>query len=83
MTEEQERKEEGQASPHPRLKTLDCEVHVVSFSQSSESVQTATLVVILQKLDKALVEAVCQKLVPKHLVQRAFRPSEHDSRQEG
>lgn len=36
----------------------DCQVHGVAFSQRSQSVQTATLVVILQKLNKT-----CRKTV--------------------
>lgn len=120
MTEEEEGKEKGQPSPHPRLETLygggkrtqgivcqlwisvipqtflsnwetlaslvmqaiqhrierttpeliqynltwrditaavsvptNCQVHVVPFAQSSEPVQTAALVVVLEELDKA------------------------------
>lgn len=74
MTKEQEGQKEGQASPHPRLETLNCQVHVVTLSQGSKSVQTATLVVVLEKLDKTLVQAVGEKLIPEHLVEYAFRP---------
>lgn len=34
----------------------NCKVHVMSFSQSSESVQTTTLVVVLEKLNKAYLQ---------------------------
>lgn len=82
MTKEQEGQKEGQASPHPRLETLNCQVHVVTLSQGSKPVQTATLVIVLEKLDKTLVQAVGEKLIPEHLVEYAFRPSQHHSRQE-
>lgn len=36
----------------------DCQVHGVAFSQRSQSVQTATLVVILQKLNKTCRQTI-------------------------
>lgn len=42
----------------------DCQVHVVPFSERSEPVQTAALVVVLQELDEAFEESREQKDEP-------------------
>lgn len=55
VAKEEERQQEGEASPHPRLEPLHSQVHVVPLPQSSQSVQTATLIVVLQELHKTLV----------------------------
>lgn len=47
----EEWKQEGKATPHPRSKSIDCDVHVVAFTQSSKSVQASLLVVELPELD--------------------------------
>lgn len=58
VTKEQEWQQEGQASPHPGLKPLHSQVHVVPLSQRAQSVQAATLIVILQELHKVLIHGI-------------------------
>lgn len=54
MATEKERQEEGEAPPHPRLEPFHREVQVVPLPQGSQSVETTSLVIVLQELNTAL-----------------------------
>lgn len=81
MTKKQEGQEKCQPFPHPRLKSLHSQIHVVSFSQGPKSVQTSTLIVALQTLNKTLIQGVGYKLVPEYPVHVPLWPCQHDTRQ--
>lgn len=79
VSKEEERKQEGEASPHPRLKALYGEIHRMALAQGSQAVQAPALIVILQELHKALVHGERQELVPELLVHESIWPGQHDS----
>ena len=52
VANEEEGNDEAKPSPHPEVKALHCDVHVVSLPQGLEAVQTPSLVHEHQVLHK-------------------------------
>ena len=52
ITDEEERKQKAESSPHPRMESFNGDIHVMAFTQGFQSIQTALLVSKLKKLYK-------------------------------
>lgn len=61
VADEQERQQEAESTPHPRVKALDGDVHVVSFAERLQAVQDTLLIAELQILHHAFVVRVCDE----------------------
>lgn len=83
MTKKEEWQKKSEASPHPGLKSLHCEVQLIPLSQCSQPVQAAALVVILQELNEALIDGESKKLASEHLIHGPLWPGKHYTRQKG
>lgn len=74
----EEWKQKGKATPHPRPKSINCDVHVVAFTQSSKSVQASLLVVKLPELDYTYEADVPCELSSEHSIYNTVRPDNND-----
>lgn len=74
----QEWKQEGEPTPHPRPKSIDCDVHIVAFTQCSKSVQASLLVVELPELDYTYETDVPCELPSEHSIYDAIWPDNND-----
>lgn len=76
---EQERQQKTQATPHPRVESLDGDVHVVSFAQRLQPIEDALLVAELQILHHADVRVEVHELQTEQLPGFALGPDEQDA----
>lgn len=76
VTDEQERQQEAEPAPHPRVEALNGDVHVVAFAERFQSVQNALLIAELQILNHADVCIKVHELVPEQLPSFALWPNQ-------
>lgn len=75
----EEGQQEAQSAPHPRVKALNGDVHVVAFAERLEPIQEALLVAKLQVLYHADVDVEVHELPSKQLPRLALRPHQQDA----
>lgn len=76
---EQERQQKTESTPHPRVETLNGDVHVVPFAKSLQTIQHAFLVAELQVLHHTDVRVEVHELQTEQLPGFAFGPNEEDT----
>lgn len=75
VPEEQERQKETQPSPHPRVETLDRDIHIVPFPECFQPIENALLVAELEILNDADVAIKQHKLVAEQAPRFCIGPN--------
>lgn len=76
VTRIQERQEKSKTFPHPRVKTINGDVHIVSFTQGPQSIQHTSLIGELQILEECQVHIEPHQLISEAQIDLAIRPNQ-------